>query len=341
MKKVLLKDIADMAGVSQMTVSRVINAPDTVKKDTRERVEKIIQQMHYHPNSIAKALTTGKTQNIGLLVVHDSHNFPNEFMTSFLKGVYGVVQARGYNLMLLFDTHDGCNRILNENSLSAQRLDGLLILSIDSMVETVYPLSCKLQESGMAAVVVNQQVQDLNTSYVAADDFDGGFQAGAYLIGCGHRKIGVIVGSDQYATSWSRFRGFIHALEKHGMIFDPRAYAEGGYTKEGGYAAMKKMLENAPDMTAVFCASDLMALGAMKCCFDRHIDIPEKMSVIGYDDKEFASMLNPALTTVKKDRERMGRESAEILMDILSGREETVQRLIATEIVERESVRNI
>ncbi len=339
MKKILLRDVAEIAGVSQMTVSRVINNPETVHPDTRGRVEKIIKQLNYQPNSFAKSLSTGKTNNIGLLVVYDTHKFPNSFMPLFLKGASDVIQRNNYKLMLMFDRHDGQNHIISENVLAPNKFDGLLILSVDSDLETVYQLSYKLREFDIPAVVANQAIDNEKIGYVSTDDFNGGFKAASYLINQGHRKIGIITGSEQYSTSWNRFKGFISALEEHGLMFHPSAYAEGFYTKEGGYDAMGKLLNNAPDMSAVFCASDLMALGAMKCCFDKNLAIPDDISIIGYDDVEFASMLNPALTTVRKDRERMGREAAEILINMINGTREPIRLMLDTEVIERDSVK--
>jgi len=341
MKKVLLKDIANLAGVSQMTVSRVINTPERVRPDTRQKVEEIIRRLDYQPNTIARALTTGRTNNIGLLVVYDTHSFPNIFMTSFLKGVSDVIQRNHYHLMLLFDRHDGQNRIINESTLSPNIIDGLLILSVDSYLEAVYPLSYKLQELGLTSVIVNQKIEMENISYVATDDYSGGFRAASYLINQGHRNIGIIAGSEQYSASWSRYKGFISAMNAHDLPFSPGGYAEGFCTKEGGYTAMGQLLRSMPEMTAVFCASDLMALGAMKCCFEQNITIPDDLSIMGYDDQEFTSMLSPALTTVRKDRERMGKEAAEILLDRIHGAKEPVRLLLDAEIVERESVKRI
>lgn len=341
MKKVSLKDIAELSGFSPMTVSRVVNSPDTVSPATREKVEKIIAQLNYQPNIIARALTTGKTRNIGLLVFYDAPHFPSAFMSSFLKGVSDVVQSHDHHLILLFQGHEDSFSAQNVSTLSANKMDGLLILSVDSSLETLYPLYLRWRDTGLPVVVVNQKLDDPQCSYVATDDFSGGFQAASHLIERGHRRIGMITGSDQYATSLNRFKGFIRALESHGLMFDPNAYAEGGYTKEGGYSAMEKLLSRVPEMTAVCCASDLMALGAMKCCAEKGVSIPEQISIVGYDDQEFSSMLSPALTTVRKKRESMGREAADILMRLLSGESGPIRSLMKAEVIQRESVRRI
>ena len=335
MKKVLLKDIAKVACVSQMTVSRVINSPESVHPATRQRVEEVLKQLNYRSNSI----TADKTHSIKLVVVYDVHNFPNSFLPPFLKGAHDVLAQNNYELVLQLSKHDGQNHIINRSALTSHNSEGLLVLSVDSDIETLRRLLQELQALNTPSVIVNQVIDDQNSSYISYDDFGGGFRATSYLINKGHRNIGIIAGSEQYSTSANRFKGFFRALQEHNIPFDPGTYIEGYYTKEGGYEAMAKLLRNFPNTTAVFCMSDLMALGAMKYCLDKHIRIPDDISIIGYDDMKFASMLTPALTTVRKDRERLGKEASEILINLINGHNKPIQLKLDPEVIERESVK--
>jgi len=339
MKKVLLKDIAKLACVSQMTVSRVINTPEKVHPDTRQSVEDAMNRLNYRSNAVTQTSMAEKSRNIRLLVIYDAHNFPNTFLPLFLRGIHEVIARNNYNLILHFDKHDGRNRIINESEWTNANSDGFLILSVDSNAEALSQLSHKLQESNTPVVIVNQVIDTQDTSYVSCDDFGGGFKATSYLINKGHRNIGIISGSEQYSTSSDRFKGFLSALDEHGISFNQASHVEGHYTKEGGYEAMGKLHRNLPNMTAVFCTSDLMALGAMKYCLDKNIRIPDDISIIGYDDMDFTSMLNPALTTVRKDRERMGKDAAEILLNLINGYNKPIQLKLDTEVIERESVK--
>jgi DNA-binding LacI/PurR family transcriptional regulator len=337
-----IKDIAKLANVSAMTVSRAINSPDLVKPETCKRINEIIEKFGYQQNTFAKALSTGRTYNIGLLIVYDIHMFPEMVIPPVLKGASDIFSENHYNLMLLFDRHDGHNNILSQSDLSAEKLDGIIILSVDSDLEAAYKLSYKIGSLRIPTVIVNQKLELENVSYVTADDFGGGFMAAKYIIEKGHRKIGIIGGSDQFYTSKERLRGYKSAFAEYEINFDKSCYADGNFTADGGYEAMQKLLDNNKDLTAVLCASDLMAFGAINKLRESGLNIPGDISIVGYDDREFASMLTPSLTTIRKDRELMGREAANIIMDQINGGNFIPRKLLLqTEVIERDSVKTI
>jgi LacI family transcriptional regulator len=335
---VSIKDIARIAGVSHMTVSRVINNPDRVNSGTREKVLRIISEYGYRPNKSALSLLSGKSFNIGLLILYDVKQFPGDFLPPILIGLTSVLVDSGYNLTLYFDQYNGKKNLIKDNLLASHTVDGVIVISVESDVELAY----RIGRIKVPVVLVNQNLNLSCVSSVGCDDFGGADEAVKYLLGKGHTRIGFIGGSEKYSTSRDRKSGYYKALEEAGIKLGPAFYEIGNFSKEGGYRAMGRMMKRAKGMTAVFCANDAMALGAYKAIHENNMKIPGDISVIGFDNQDFSAVIDPELTTVEKLRYQMGSEAALMMLDNLrESKPGGIHKTLPTRLIERASVKDI
>lgn len=305
-----LKDIARIAGVSHMTVSRVINNSGPVKPATRERILRIIDEKNFKPNATAKALIQGKTCCIGLAL--DDSFFPGDFTLPFIQGMTPVLNDAGYSYVLANINADGKSQKSMLHLLD--KVDGLLIFNINSVGKE----SEDARNLEIPQIYISSKPENLEYNYVIADDFRGAYDAVSYLIHKGHKKIGYINGTMDYTTSIERRCGFVRAVLDHGLSLLPHFESCGDFQVEKGYYAMKELIRNNPEMTAVFAASDLMAFGAYKAVKEAGMTIPDDMAMVGYDNREFSAFLEPSLTTVEKPKYEMGELAARMMLRAIS-----------------------
>lgn len=330
-----IKDIAKFAGVSHTTVSRVINNYPNVKPETREKILGLIKDLNFSPHISARSLSSGKSYTIGLLILYDLEQFPVDFLPSILVGMTTELNRCKYNLTLLFDQVQGKRNQVPFELSASNNLDGVFILSVETEVELAY----RIAKIDLPMVLVNQKIEDLNLNYVVADDEGGAYAATSHLLDLGHKKIAFIGGTPKYITSKDRKSGYRRALREHGITPEPSIEKIGFFDRNHGYEAVRELLEQRQDITAIFAANDLMALGAYKAIKERGLSIPNDIAVVGFDDADFAELIDPPLTTVKKSRTLMGSESARLMMDLLNSQDEgkVKQILMPTRLIVRES----
>lgn len=329
-----MKEIAKLAGVSHMTVSRVLNEPERVKPETRERVLQIIKEHDYVPSTSARALISGRNYTIGLLVMYDLSQFPADFLASILQGISVALNERGYRTTLFFDQIDGKKNLVPASLLTAGALDGILIISLEEENEVIQ----KIDSLKLFTVVINQRIDSReDISYVAANDFEGGYQAVSHLTALGHRKIVLLGGTPKFYTSIKRKEGYIKALEDAGIEIDQELILNGNFSKDDGYQEMKKLLSRRHDITAVFAANDVMALGAYQAIREKGLRIPEDISVVGYDNQEFCDLVDPPLTTISKHRRAMGRKAADIILDVIDRKSPPQHVVLPADLIVRKS----
>lgn len=330
-----IRDIAKLAGVSHTTVSRVLNDSDKVKPETRDKILHLVKELNFSPHTSARALVSGKTNNIGLLILYDLKQFPLGFLPDILAGMSATLNEFGYSLTLLFDQIDEKKNQVSLNLITKDKMDGVFILSVESDAQVAF----KVGNIHLPLVLVNQKVEGLELNYVSTDDEGGAYQAISHLLDLGHTKIGLITGTPKFSTSTDRKAGYIRALNERGIHYDSSLEKIGHFDKNLGYIAMKELLQERPDITAVFAENDLMALGAMKAIKEKNLKIPEDIAVVGFDDAEFAEVIDPSLTTVKKYRTMMGKEAAILMLELLNNKnnKKYKQIVLPTKLMIRES----
>lgn len=341
---VTIKDVAKRAGVSLMTVSRVVNRHPNVRPETRAQVTQALMDLGYVPHQFARSMVSGKTQLIGLLIMYDMQKFPSEFLASIMMGMTPRLNDAGYNLTIYYNDHYHDGKLSAHDKLSLANLDGLFVLNTDArpgFEESVTGLK-------LPVVFVNQMPRSDRFHYVVSDDGRGSYDAVTHMISNGHRRIGLISGPLRYSTSAARKQGYLRALHEAGIVYREEWTADGQLDKESGYEAMIRLMRNNRDMTAVFAANDWMALGAMRAAKHAGRRIPEDLSIAGFDDAGFSSDLDPPLTTVRKQRIRMGEEAANLMLRLLSCEEadnapgggKPIRLVLPTELIVRGSVAN-
>jgi LacI family transcriptional regulator len=335
---VTIKDIAKAAGVSITTVSRALNGYSDVNEETRRKIFQIAEAMGYSPNMAARSLIVKRTKTLGLLIsgitrtsVKDSIAF------EILCGTNDRAGELNYDLVL-FNTDTQKQKMKSYKSLCLERgVDGVIIMGIrldDPYLEEVV-------NSNIPCVLIDIPLTGEGVSSVNSDSVNGARIAVDYLIKCGHRHIGMINGHAQAFVSKGRLEGYRKALDEHGIPFREQYVEDGGFTESGGAEAAVRLLSRNPDITALFCASDLMAIGAIQAIRNMGKSVPEDISVVGYDNIGMSEYLTPPLTTVKQDHYRMGYQATQMLIDMLEGRNVHPQVIIPAELVMRGSVRAI
>ncbi|HLG77301.1 MAG TPA: LacI family DNA-binding transcriptional regulator [Ktedonobacteraceae bacterium] len=329
-RDITIFDVADEAGVSYSTVSRVVNNKSNVNPQTRERVLRAMAQLGYVGNVSARSLAGGSSRVVGLLV----DNLNTSYMGEIIRGIDDALEANNYNLML-YTTHQ---RKTKESAyvtkLTRNFADGLLLVlprNERAYLET-------LHQRRFPHVLVDYQGYNQHVPCVVTTNRKGAYDATTYLIHLGHRRIGFITGTMEFGCAQERLAGYQAALNDQGIAFDPQLVCEGDFLQPQGYACARKLLSLPVPPTALFVSNDVMAFGAMEAARERGLQLPRDLSIIGFDDIPQAAHVHPPLTTVRQPLEEMGRSAANLLLKYIADPLAEVERVeLPTELIIRES----
>lgn len=304
-----IKEIAQIAQVSPMTVSRAINNSPRVREETREKILRIADRLGYAPNRIARSLVSKKSNLISLIVADIS----NPFFAEMARGIEDKAREKGYNV--IFSSTDDDTKNL-ESSVRLMRevgVDGFIIAAV-GLKE---PIVDELVEQNFPVVLINRSVKKNHVNYVGVDNHKGAYLAVEHLIKKGYRSIGIITGKTSVSTGTERLQGYRKALRDHGLKINRNHVAQGSFTKEHGKKAALKMLALKKRPEAIFAASDHIALGVMDAAGESGLDIPEDLALVGFDDTNFSSNAKIRLTTVSQRKYEMGERGVQILIDLI------------------------
>ena len=310
--RVTIADVARLAGVSTMTVSRVINDKGDVRASTRQRVARAIAQLEYRPSQAARSLTTRRSHTIGLLVP----DITNPFFPAIVRGAEDVAWCEGYAVSLTNTVEDLVRELAAFEHFEAHRVDGLIACSAripDSEL-------ARLLRRHPACVLLNRAspAEGLASS-LEVDDAHGARLAVGHLAAGGRRRIGLLAGPGRSTSSQRRRAGYRDGLEAAGLERTADLTEDGEPSEEGGRDAMRALLERHPELDAVFAYNDVMALGALEALAEAGRRVPEDVALVGCDDVRLASLVTPALTTLRIDLYRLGRQAAELLFERIRG----------------------
>jgi LacI family transcriptional regulator len=329
-----IREVAEHAKVSVSTVSHVINRTRFVDPETQERVRRSIKTLGYRPNLLARSLRRRETRTIGLLVPDNA----NPFFAEFARVIEDAGFAEGYSVILCNSDRSETKEETYIDVLLAKQVDGLIVISSTDRVDLLQ----RVLDVGVPMVVVDRNLTGLSVSQVLVGNEQGGYLAGQYLVGLGHRRIGCIGGPSDGNPSWGRVLGFRRALAEAGLSLPPAAIVPGDFRYSGGEAGMHTLLGRNLGLTAVFATNDLMAIGAMFRLRRAGLRVPEDISVIGFDNILQASTMLPPLTTIEQPVNDLGQATARLLLDqILKRTTEPACLTIPTSLVVRESCRAI
>lgn len=308
---VTIKDVARLAGVSISTVSRTINGTGYVKPGTREKVEKAVRELGYSPNHVARSLSTGTTKIIGAVLPDIS----NPFFPTLARGIDDAVSAQGYTLIICNTDGDEAQEEKAVNVLIEKRVDGILFVGGSTIASSLLKRAGEM----VPIALIDREVQDVSCDKVIVDNYRGAYDMTQYLLSRGYRKIAFISGPSHLSTSKAREKGFLDCLtRKTGCDKAPRFV--GDFKYDTGYSLAREIIRMGLGIDCLFCANDLMALGAMRFFLDSGLKVPEDIAVAGFDDIPISSLVRPSLTTVSQPAYRMGSLAAEILLNRINGK---------------------
>lgn len=309
-------DIAKLSGVSIATVSRVINEKPGVSDRAKARVLKVIEETGFRPNQIAKSLTNKKTNVIGLVMPG-----VNNYFSDRIDAINKVCKQRGYSLMITANYKDQNSTeedVDNFNLLFEKRVDGIIYFPTNVMREHKAVIS-RIQKK-IPIVITDKEIIDFTLPCVIQDFINPTKELMAYLIGGSHKRIAFIKGLSYDQTNIQRQKIYEEALIKAGLSVDQTLIEEAAYSVESGYESMLRIIDRTDVMpSAVLAGNDHMAMGVIKALKEKGYDVPKDVSVVGYDDIEFAKYISPSLTTIKVDQYAMGKIAATMVIDLIEG----------------------
>ena len=334
---VTIKDIANLAGVSKTTVSKVINnKDDSISKKTREKILAIMKEQNYTPNKLAQGLVTKKTNTIGLIIP----DIRNPFFTDMSRGVEDYARTQGYNI-IFSNTDDSTERELESILMLTEKMVDGIIFAPSSHTEKETKKHIELT-SGLPIVLVDKDIS-LPTikGIVKLDNKNGTYESTKHLIKQGHKEILYLSGPLKNDIGKERLNGYKRAFEKNDSEYKEENVVEGQYRYEWAYDFVKSL--ESINYTAICCANDLMAIGAIHALKERLINIPEDISIVGFDDIQTAKLIDPSLTTIKQPAYEMGQKASEILINSLKEKEAECLGtiLFKPELVVRNSTKEI
>ncbi|WP_211326044.1 LacI family DNA-binding transcriptional regulator [Thermosporothrix hazakensis] len=307
-----IRDIAALAGVSKTTVSRVLNNRPDVDAETRERVMKVVEEHGFVP-SVAASTLAGRSRLIGALIPELTWPLIPEIM----HGVAEVIAQTDYELVLYSvndRNHQKDRSEILERILERKLVAGLLAIYPGQSTEYLE----KLQRQGFPVVILDDQATPSERiPWVSADQRNGAYEATRYLVRLGHRRIAHIRGPLEYQVSHDRFRGYCDALAEAQIMVEPQLIETGDFTLSSGQLCAERLLTLDQRPTAIFAANDLMAQGVYFAAQSLGLRVPEEVTVVGFDDVLFASLMQPPLTTVRQPLDEMGRSAIELLLRMI------------------------
>lgn len=329
-----IKDVAKRAGLSQSTVSRALNQSGYVSADAQRRIDKAIDELGYQPNWLARGLKGQSSRLVGLIVPEVASLYDN----LIIQSVSTMLHKNNYGMILCINNEDAEVDLGYLQILQEKRVDGIIY---------THPLHGnnskfvrRLAQEGMPIIELNRRWEEDLLDGVLADNVQSAYQITNYLIGLGHRRIGLIMGQTDLTTGEYRFTGYRHALSDANIPIDKSLIRIGSFTQEHGEAGMQELLQLPERPSAILAGSNRILMGILKVLGEQNICIPDGMSVAAFNDTDWLSIWNPPITTVDIATEEMAKLSVELLLRrITSSVKETKPRtyLLSTSLIERGS----
>ena len=331
-----MKDIARETGLGLATISKYFNG-GTVREKNRILIENAVKKLHYVPNEVARSLKTQQTRVIGVVIPELS----NAFITSIISSMEDILRKHDYAVIVCDCRSDPKREKEAVEFLLHRRVDGLINMATDA---TGAHLKSALS-AGISVLLVDRLIDSLRgkVSAVVIDNVYASHQAVRKLTDLGHRRIGLVLGSPNLYTTDQRLTGYLKALSEAGIVPSDEYIRYGDYTMDGGYQAVEALMKMESRPTALFVTNFEMTLGAMLALQHMNIRVPEDLSVIGFDKLELFGEIFPDLTLIRQPQLSIGREAANLMLDMLADRDSVPHRIVTltTELTEGTSVRSL
>jgi len=335
---VTIKDIARALNISTSTVSRALRGSYEINQETKELVLEYAERLNYRPNPIALSLKENRSRAIGVIVPQ----IANYFFSQAINGIEAIAYNRGYHV-IIFQSQESYEReAANMQQAMDRKVDGLLI-SLSSETSDVSHLRA-LQEQGLPIVQFDRVSHELNTTRIVADNFGGAFAATEHLIKAGRQRIAHLTIPPWLSITQERLAGYRAALEQYGLPYDETLVRYGTFGQDETGPMVDELLALPSPPDAFFTASDRLALGCLASLHQRHISIPDEVSLIGFTNLNAADLLNPALSTVVQPAQEIGQIAVERLIELIERKEKATPPAtvkIPTRLIVRDSTRSV
>lgn len=328
---VTIKDIAKIAGVSHSTVSRALNNSSLINEETKKRIMDIARELNYSPNTSARNLVLSKSYNIGIFFSSIHYGTSPYFFHNVIKTINKKVKDK-YNIIV-----NGIDIYTQSNqSINPRNFDGIIVVSQrredDAFIKEVV-------NKKIPIVVLNREIKDFKINNIVSDEEEGVYKGISYLIEKGHNNIAIIEGREDFESTKVRRKGYLKAFSDNNIKINQRFILKGDYGIDSGYRAGKKIITFSNRPSAVFAFNDDMAIGAMKSFSEEGLNIPQDISILGFDGSISSKYTTPSLTTIKRPIQDICTCGVEILIDIIENKSNKLnKRFIKTSIVKRNSV---
>lgn len=334
MFELTLEDIAKRAGVSRSTVSRVVNNQPNVNEKTRQRVLDVIQKTGFSPNVAARTLVSQRSNTIGLVLPHSvSTFFTDPFYPHLIKGISQACNQYDFTLALFVaGTKEYQEKLLPRLS-SRGFLDGVIIQSGHHADQSIIE---ELKRTSLPMLVAGRPLYEDGVCFIDIDNVSAAEKAVRHLINCGRKKIGTITGPLSSTVGLDRLDGYRRAMNNSSLKYNDHSIIESDFTEPGGYEAMQKLITTKPD--AVFAASDMLAIGAIRYIREAGYAVPKDIAVVGFDDLPIPMVDELELTTIRQPVVQFGFKAVEILIELIESDFPIIKRvLMETELIVRKS----
>ena len=330
---VTIKVIAKLGNVSHTTVSRALNNSPYINEETKVKIKALAKELNYVPNYNAKSLVLLKSYIIGIFFSSISDGTTDTFFHEIIKGINKVIDKE-YNLVIR-----GIDDYKDSHQIDKKNFDGIIVVSQrktdDEFIESVI-------EKEIPIVVINRHIDFGEVVNIMSNDTNGSYEAVDYFVRNNHKKIGLIEGNKEFESSVYRKNGYLKALKDNNIPINDEYMISGKYNLESGYECMKKLISLEDRPTAVFCSNDDIAVGAMKAVFELGLNVPNDISIIGFDDSNFCKYVTPTLASVRKDSLAMSEYGGINLLNVIKNREVSKEKVyIESKLVVRESVTHL
>lgn len=307
-----MKDIAKRTGLGLATISSYLNGGN-VREKNRIKIEKAIEELHFEVNEVARGLKTNRTKTVGIVIPE----LNNVFFAEIITGVEDILRAHGYATMICDCRSDAEREKEAIDFLFHRRVDGLILMPTGKENSGFR----KFIRAGKPVVTIDRKMKEFSCDCILVDNEGAAEDAVNRLIRCGHKSIGIIAGPENVYTAKERLKGYQKAVESNKIVSRKTLIARGNYTIAGGASAMRTLINMNPDLTAVFISNYEMMVGAMIEINDLGIKVPDELSVIGFDNVDFAKASVPKLSIVTQPTQKIAQEAADTLIEKLDGKD--------------------
>jgi LacI family transcriptional regulator len=329
---ITIKEVAELAKVSQSTVSRALNGHESVKEANRIKVFEAIETLGYKPNAFAQALASNKSFSIGMLV----GTLDGPFYGPMMHNVEEVVRKKNYHLIITSGNELYEREQDSINFLHSKKVDGFVLIS-DMLTDNDI---LEIVKQTPATALLNRYIPEIADKCICIDNELGGFLAVKHLIENGHTKIGCITGQLSKVDSRDRLQGYRNALSKYDLKYDPNLVIEGRFDYQGNDEAINRLLDRDSSITAIFCMNDTIAVTAYGICKERGLKIGDDISIIGFDNSNYSQYMSPALTTIDFPVKNMAIHAANCVLNTLAGlSNNAIQHTLSPTLIKRNSVK--